>query len=248
MQRRAVLGDLGRRAARLAALVVLSVTPALAGDRALLEVIGYSPDGRHFAFEEFGIQDGSGFPFSHIYVIDLADDVFVPGTPVSLRIDSEDATLAEARAQNAGDAESVLARFAIGAPAEILVLNGDGAIEPDFRRLRFGVPGYGQAEPRSDITLVLDTHETTAPHPCEDWFARSPQGFALTLEQEGETRLVHRDERLPRSRGCALDYRLYSVVQPGWAQDIDAAVALIAVYAGGFEGPDRRFIAVPLGQ
>jgi hypothetical protein len=25
-------------------------------------------------------------------------------------------------------------------------------------------------------------------------------------------------------------------------------VAIVAVYPGGFEGPDRRFIAVPLGD
>ena len=46
--------------------------PALAGDRAVIDFIGYSADSRYFAFEEFGIQDGSGFPYSSIYIIDLA--------------------------------------------------------------------------------------------------------------------------------------------------------------------------------
>src|SRR5690606_6519331 len=131
-----------------------------------IDYIGYSPDGSHFAFEEFGIQDGSGFPYSTIYVIDLAADAFVPDTPVAVRLDSENASLAQARAQSAAAAETVLARFSITAPAEILAINGDGAVEPQLRRLRFGVPGYGQGEPRGDYALVLDTHETTSPLPC----------------------------------------------------------------------------------
>ena len=54
----------------------------LAGDRALIDLIGYSEDGRIFAFEEFGIQDGSGFPYSNIYVVDLPADKWAYGIAV----------------------------------------------------------------------------------------------------------------------------------------------------------------------
>jgi predicted secreted protein len=33
--------------------------------------IGYSPDGRYFAYEEFGTHDGSGAPFAEITIVDL---------------------------------------------------------------------------------------------------------------------------------------------------------------------------------
>ena len=46
-----------------------------------------------------------------------------------------------------------------------------------------------------------------------------------------------------------MDYRIYAVVMPadfGGLQN--AGVAIISTYPFGFEGPDRRFIAVPLGN
>src|SRR5690606_10447936 len=79
----------------LAALAMASV--AQAGDRALFDALGYSPDGRYFAFEEYGVQDGSGFPYSNIYVIDLVDDVWVGGSPFRVRIDADGAPQQAAR-------------------------------------------------------------------------------------------------------------------------------------------------------
>lgn len=237
-----------RRGASLLAGVMLATAPVSAGDRALIDFLGFSPDGQHFAFEQFGIQDGSGFPYSDVYVLDLVADKWVPGTPVSVRLDSEDATLADVRAQSADRAQAVLNRFSITEPVEYLALNGDGTAEPNFTRLRFGVPGYGQGEPNSNQTLRLDSYETTSPLPCADWFSAEPLGMSLTMEEDDGERLIHLDKRLPESRGCAVEYRLFGVVQPGWAQDISAAVAIISVYSGGFEGPDRRFIAVPIGE
>ena len=37
--------------------------PAYSGDRASLNVIGFSPDGTAFAYEEYGIHDGSAVPY-----------------------------------------------------------------------------------------------------------------------------------------------------------------------------------------
>ena len=67
--------------------------PAVAGDRALIDYVGFSADFRYFAFEEFGIQDGSGFAYSNIFVVDLATDSWVVGTPVRVQAESETTTL-----------------------------------------------------------------------------------------------------------------------------------------------------------
>jgi hypothetical protein len=37
------------------------------------------------------------------------------------------------------------------------------------------------------------------------------------------------------------------MVMPFQGTTLSNAVAIISVYPGGFEGPDRRFLAVPLG-
>jgi hypothetical protein len=38
---------------------------AQAGDAAKLDILGFSKDGGVFAFEEYGVQDGSGFPYAN---------------------------------------------------------------------------------------------------------------------------------------------------------------------------------------
>ena len=71
----------------IAALSLFAAGPAAAGDAAELGILGFSADGGVFAFEEYGIQDGSGFPYSSIFIIDTAKDAFIPGTPIRVRID-----------------------------------------------------------------------------------------------------------------------------------------------------------------
>jgi predicted secreted protein len=51
---------------------------------------------------------------------------------------------------------------------------------------------------------------------------------------------------LPKSRGCPVDYRLYAVVAP--FQQLAPRIAFVSLYRYGFEGPDRRFLAVPLDR
>ncbi len=51
---------LGNIAASLMALAI--AFPAVAGDFANRDIIGFSADGSRFAFEEYGQQDGSGSP------------------------------------------------------------------------------------------------------------------------------------------------------------------------------------------
>ena len=67
-------------AAAILALGAL-ITAALASEDAELNIIGFSKDGTLFAFEEFGLQSGSGLPFSNLYVVDLPSDRWVRGTP-----------------------------------------------------------------------------------------------------------------------------------------------------------------------
>jgi len=71
------------------AAMIFAAAPAVAGDIAALQSIGFSVDGSVYAFEEYGIQDGSGFPYSNIYVIDTVKDVYLPGTPIRVRLDDE---------------------------------------------------------------------------------------------------------------------------------------------------------------
>src|SRR5690606_36499067 len=202
---------------------------------------------RYFVFEEFGIQDGSGFAYSSVYVVDLSTDSWVVGTPIRVQAESEERSLADIRAEAADQAASHVEEFGITVPAETVALIGDGVPDVDATTLLFGAPGYLPGMVSGAYTLSLTTFETQAASACMDWFGAPPKGYELRISDVGGERLVHRDAALPRSRGCPLDYRLYGVVMPFGAASLSHAVGIVSVYPGGFEGPDRRFLAVPLG-
>lgn len=244
MKPNVVRADMGRRAASLALAAALFATPALAGDRALIDYLGYSDDGRYFAFEEFGLQDGSGFPFADLYVVDLQTDSWVSGTPVRIRIEDEGGRVADARDQAHDEAEAVLDQFGIAVAAHPLAVNGDGEVGVDWQALSFGRPGYGLGDALDPVTLTLDTFPATSPQDCELYLGEPAVGFALRLD---DAEIYSDANTLPNSRGCPMDYRLYAVVAPvDWTGAGGGRVAIISSYPFGFEGPDRRFLAVPL--
>ena len=250
MSRNAARAGMVRLVSRLLALggiVALLVLPAVAGDRAHLDMIGYSDDGSYFAFEEFGIQDGSGFAYSSIYVIDLIDDSWAVGTPIRVLAEDEREPLTEIRAAAKDKAANYITTLGIDVPGEFVAMVGDGVPGDDGQTLTFGVPRVGAGDVDGSHTLKMSRFGTTSATPCLEWFGSAPRGYQLEVEGETGTRIVHRDDSLPRSRGCPVDYRLYGVVLPISDAPLPHAAAIISVYTFGFEGPDRRFIVVPLG-
>lgn len=235
--------------ARLAAsLLLLSAAPAIAGDAANFDPIGFSEDGRYFAYEEYGIQDGSGFPYDTIYVVDLIADKWV-GSPVRVRLDDETATLPQARAKAMDGAKAMLNKAALTTPAEILLLNANGEVAPEGIEVTFGMFGNGLDEVRSTFTLSLARFDSTSTGPCSSYGMEDPvQGFALTLADEaGNSAEIYRDGSVPASRGCVSDYRIHAVLSPFPAgMSASPMVAVISTYSLGFEGPDRRFVTVPV--
>lgn len=225
--------------AALAGLCLLA-TPALAGDAAALNILGFSADGKVFAFEEYGIQDGSGFPYANRFYIDTASDSFLPGAPVRARLDSENATIAQAREKAAAEGEKIM-------PA--------GALERGFTAAANAITELS-ADPKKIIALpqpVFPTIDKPVEIRLEE-FDMAPardcamfeqtKGFRLLRidpETGAQIAILHEDKRLPESRGCPLGYSL-----GGLQTDMRNGVMtlMIAMRTGGFEGPDHRWLAV----
>lgn len=72
-------------------------------DAAARRIIGFSPDGNYFAFEQYGTLDAgaSDSGWSEIDIIDTRTDEFVGGKPIHIVDESEESTLTleQARAQ-----------------------------------------------------------------------------------------------------------------------------------------------------
>ena len=100
---------------RRLALLLLSLLAcgrAMAADGAAFNPIGYSPDGRYFAFEQFGMQDGSGFAYWDVFVIDLKDNSWVTGSPYRVVIKNEDESkLTDAREKARSAAAPAIAQY-----------------------------------------------------------------------------------------------------------------------------------------
>jgi predicted secreted protein len=240
---------LARLAASAVALLLLAIAPALAGDRALLNIMGYSEDGQYLAFEEYGVHDGSGGAYSNIYVVNLADDTWAKGVPFSVDAvsdeDPEAKPLTQVRAEALAKAQPTLKPLKLNVPAEIISLLGEGVTGTDGKSMAFSTPSCCGPGATQDDHLTLNL--TTAPVKSDDdgCADMSPVGYRLELDDGTDKSVLHQDsDTLPKSRGCTVDYRIYAVIQP-FEQNY-GRVAIISSYPFGFEGPDRRFLAVPI--
>src|SRR5688572_13468042 len=77
-------------------LLSLLAVGVRAGDYAKLNFIGFSKTGKYLAFEEYGVQDGSGFPYSAFYIVNVETNSYVAG-PFESRLENEHATEQQAR-------------------------------------------------------------------------------------------------------------------------------------------------------
>jgi len=231
----------------LAALMLMAAGPASAGDSAELGILGFSADGSVFAFEEYGIQDGSGFAYANRYYIETGTDRFVAGTPIRVLSEEQDASVEDARAEarqlgaEIVDEDELAANrgFTAAANAVTEISADPFAVEVNPR------PVF----PPIDAPLAIRLEEIAFPVPENCAFAAERHvGFRLlkvSHEAGVATELLHEDDGVPKSRSCPLGYRI-GAVQTFFPKGGEPVfVVMIAVRRVGFEGPDHRWIAVP---
>lgn len=223
--------------------------PALAGDAAERRFYGFSPDGQRFAFAEYGVQAGSGFPYANLYALDLGEDAWLRGAPVRVRLDETDTRKTEGDALRAAERRGrrLLRQNQLSEPGRLLwsqpltETRGDSA-EAHF--MERNLPGLTKGR---SFDLTLQTSD--APDGKCEQYGADLRRFSLTLTiDDGASRQVYADpETLPESRGCALGYSLSDVIEgPALENGGHYLVVLVNVFKLGFEGPDRRFLVVPV--
>jgi predicted secreted protein len=218
---------------------------ASAGDTASLNVLGYSPDGKVFAFEEYGVSDGAGFPYSNIYFIDIIEDKFLPDTPIRVHME-EEGPLGKVRDMARSKAAALTAKYLLADnPGVIVAYNPPSEIDSDPGKIRYY--RYVSAPPHDYTdTLVLKEKDFPISKDCAG-FADSYKGFTLRLtEYQGQPmdKVLHDDASVPKSRLCPNEYRIGAVVSSEIRDVTPMAMILVGTY--GFEGNDRRWIAVPV--
>ena len=229
-------------------LVVALAMPARAGEIATLEPIGFSADGAVFAFEEHGIQDGSGFPYANLYFLDLAEDSFLSPSPVRIRIDDDRASVETAQKQARERASALFRQFSPDRhPGRAVVSNPATELSADPHQAEF-LPRWLKPSPDRSVVLRLEEFPLAAGGLCAD-IGEQTKGYRLLKTVPGSGKpatLLHEDKTIPKSRKCPLSYRLSEVRVLEKPNSDFSAVAIIGVESLGFEGPDIRFIATPV--
>ena len=227
--------------------LLASLAPANAGDIAERRALGFSGDGRYFSFEQFGIQDGSGFPYADIFVIDIERDQWAPDTPVRVLLKDEQAGLASARDKAANQAAPILNELAINAPGRLLASNPPAETGNDPHRVSVNTRYELQGGYRPRL-FTLSEVQLPAPKICSDVSDAPMKGFRLQSQVSGSPPVtLHEDKSLPESRGCPLAYAISDVFGFRRPDGREVFAILIRTSRVGFEGPDRRFLAVTQG-
>jgi predicted secreted protein len=238
-----------------AALVALLLgsSAAVAADGAAFNALGYSPDSRYFAFEQYGVQDGSGFPYWDIFIIDLKTNEWVKGTPARALVESEEAKPSDARDKAMAAAAPLLGDRNITEPAEIIAANPATEVVADRSHMIFdrwytsmGAKPGGSGTDIIRHELVVEPLPLPRANGCAEAFGEN-FGFRLTIKdlRAGTARTLHEDKAIPASRNCPFGYDVAAVVSQAGYPVTDRLVAIIGVYSMGFEGANHRFIAVP---
>jgi len=100
-------------------------------------------------------------------------------------------------------------------------------------------------------SFELEVRDISLPVPadCTETDIAMPVGMEVTVKnlKTGTAKSMAKDTAIPKSRNCPHRYDIEAIFVPS-AYNVpnDPVVALIGTYSRGFEGSNRRFIAVPI--
>jgi predicted secreted protein len=215
--------------------LALGTQAAKGGDADELKALGFSPDGRYFAFEQHGATEGAAY--SVTTVIEVTTGRPVKGSRTSYG-DEERKRLAKTRAATAKQ----IKRLKI-TPKGFMTVSVRGIdIEPFEEALvkSFALPGswFGP-----ETWLVLRQFKLVAQR-CKDTNG-SPVGFALALERkDSPTIQLSHETAIPASRGCPTRYRVAEAHTRRLSDGAAALAVIVQEFTPDVGGQNRGFMAV----
>lgn len=218
---------------------VFSPTLLFAGDAAKLHFLGFSESGKFLAFQEYGKEEGSGEAYANLYFIDVEGNKYASKSITTRSHTSASETAI--RQTNLEQATDPLKKLGIvadnqGTPVVTHLLTDIGV---DSKTVKFtmGVPLAGSSYSTYAITVaeIADLSQECAS-------LGETKMLTLTLKNEGEkkTSMLQKDTHIPKSRGCALGYRIQEV----FVYREKYLVIFLNVFLPGFEGQNLRYLAI----
>lgn len=219
-----------------------SANIAHAGDAALSRIIGFSPDGKYFAFEQYGIGDASGHPYSEIFFIDTINNVWAE-KPVRVNIEDETANISKARIMAVAQATPIIKKLGTTLHGFTLASNPITQFNGDKYIVEFGINPNAPRYYSYKIQLSLRDIKSQK---CES-FAPETKIFDLVLTSQSNQGIDrnYSDNSLPTSRNCALDYSISEIHYFEAVNGDVVFMTFVNIMSYGWEGLDRRFMVIP---
>ncbi|URK89250.1 DUF2259 domain-containing protein (plasmid) [Rhizobium sp. RCAM05350] len=237
--------------------------PCRRGDAAARHIFGFSLDGDYFAFEQYGVLDWSDSDsgWSEITILDTRTGKIVGDKAIRVadEIGDRSLTLEDARRQVRMRADPLLAKYAIATPGDRIAI--DTTTRPDEMVPYVGVAPLEEASPKSLVTdgrlkgsaFHLDQTLAAGSEDCAASLngalpgdkTGKALGFRLVLNRPaGQPERLHEDALVPAWRNCPTSYSLSEayLLTPEGGQPVVAV--LVQWFSQGYEGRDRRFLAV----
>ncbi|WP_413574728.1 DUF2259 domain-containing protein [Bdellovibrio sp. HCB290] len=209
-------------------VVTLSfVFTANAADQHKFHNLGFSADGKHFAYATSVVQDGSGYGVAEINIKSLQNYDASPVLSVNRMVEEGDARAALKIAMQAVN----FAAFNI-APGTI-----KGETIKATSATEITVENYN-AKYRFAMTTKASPF---TPDYCHDYPNQALVDIKLTKTDRAgsETSVLFNEDYAPANRICAYNYAIEKVIRNG-----DRIALVISYNATGFEGPDTDYMIV----
>lgn len=207
-----------------------------AGEAAQLWVLGFSKDGKFFAFEQVGTYEGSNENYAELFLLDVDKNDFVVKP---FQHTSFEKSISELQEINKNKAKAKLKELQLLTPesGNHLLSRPLTDLSGSPYQVEFSLQPSLAGSTADSYLLNLETKETD--HNCFD--LGKAKIFTLTLKgkHDQQVQTLQKDTQLPASRGCPLDYRIAEIYTYQ-----DKIVVFINMFLVGFEGHNMRYLAV----
>ena len=204
-------------------LVSLLTQIAAAGDASFLKSLGFSPDGKYYAFVQDRVQDGSGFYEIEMGLIDVANNKYVGRASINQEqyfgehtIDMEISKAQELEMFRFLKKQLKLKQYGFTKTADENVLVSRPHTDlSQYLDTTFSTDYWVQSGANSTVpTYRLSLKEVPAPKNLDDFcYDQSAMiDLRMTLEESwnsaAKSYVLQKDKKQPKVRRCAFDYSI----------------------------------------
>lgn len=200
----------------------------LAGDSSTFISVGWSLDYNYYAFAQYGEEDGSGFPYAELYVVDVAGNAFVNGGMWKESwTDLESSSVRGIHVYSALllQADSLLQKFGIHPDIQV------DQIKP--KNNNFEIKWLSQSKKEFSLQLLQKTND-------KNLLSSASAAFNLKLSTREKTKTIG---NIKRFRKSVLNYEIDHVLASPQGHSLIVVVRMIQT---GYEGPSIRYMVETL--